>query len=94
MTPAFATTLGLAAGVGYFIEGERGIPKEANCSYLSPWTTDALAWLGGAWLVNRGFKNTDPAVCFVGATVASIHIAQYAAHKAGQRPAQEVLCGR
>ena len=86
MTPAFATTLGLAAGVGYFLEGEKGIPKESNCSYLSPWTTDALAWLGGAILVTRGFKHDDPMTAFIGATVASIHIAQFAAHKVGDRP--------
>ncbi len=93
MTPAFATTLGLAAGVGYFMEAEKGIPADSNCSYLSPWTTDAAAWLFGAVLVNKGFKHDDPMVAFIGATVASIHIAQYAAHKVGERPQLECACG-
>jgi len=81
MSPTVATILGMAAGGAYFFEGERGITADENCSYLSPWTTDALAWIGGAILVYKGHEHNDPLVSFIGSTVASIHVAQFAAHK-------------
>jgi len=86
MTPAGAAVAGSAVAGVYFLEGERGIPKEANCTYLSPWTTDAAAWLIGAALLLRGFQTRDPLVTFAGAAVASIHVAQFAAHKVITRP--------
>ena len=85
MTPAGAVVAGPAAAALYFREGERGIPATANCSYLSPWTTDAAAWAAGAVLIWRGLENEDPWVTFAGAAIATLHVAQFAAHKVGTR---------
>ena len=81
-----AAVAGSVVAIVYFNEGERGITADQNCTYLSPWTTDAAAWLIGAALLWRGIKTDDPLVTFAGAAVASIHVAQFAAHKALRRP--------
>ena len=70
----------------YFAEGERGITKDASCTYLAPWTTDAAAWVIGAALLMRGLQTGDPLVTFAGAAVATLHVAQFAAHKVITRP--------
>lgn len=79
--PIHASIAGMAAGCAYFYIGERAVPKDSNCAYLAPWTTDLFAWIGGAALMYRGHKTGDPLISFVGSTVASIHVCQYAAHK-------------
>lgn len=81
MTPAVGTILGMIGGAAYFAHSETGIPKTSNCTYLAPWTTDLLAWLAGAYLIYRGFEMQDAGIALMGSIVASIHIAQYAAHK-------------
>jgi hypothetical protein len=91
MNVATASILGALAGMAYFAEGERGIPKESNCTYLSPATTDVAAWLGGAYLVYQGAQLNSPGVAFCGACIASLHASQYGAHKAITRPSLREL---
>ena len=80
-SPTTGIIAGAIAGCAYFAYSESGVPKESNCSYLAPWTTDLLAWIGGSVLMYRGVKRDDALVAFVGSTVATIHVCQYAAHK-------------
>lgn len=80
--PIHATIARVIAGGAYFLIGESSIPKESNCAYLAPWTTDLLAWVGGAVLIYKGFEHDDSLVAFIGSTVASIHVYQFGAHKA------------
>ena len=81
-----AAVLGSATAALYFADGERGITKNASCTYLAPWTTDAAAWVIGAALLMRGLQTADPLVTFAGAAVATLHVAQFAAHKVITRP--------
>jgi hypothetical protein len=81
MKPIHATIAGMIAGSAYFALSERDVPKDSNCSYLAPWTTDLIAWVGGALMMYKGFEHDDNLVSFFGSTVASIHVCQYAAHK-------------
>ena len=74
-------TIGVAGGIGYFALSESGVPKEANCSYLAPASTDVLAALAGALLVWQGGVHQAPLVSGIGATVLSIHAAQWWSHK-------------
>jgi len=83
---ATAVIIGSVLGLGYFAEGERGIPKESNCTYLSPANTDIAAWLAGAYLIVEGHKRSAPGVAVVGAMIASLHAAQFGAHKRVNRP--------
>lgn len=95
MNPNTQTALAVVAGTVlsalYFREGERGIPREANCSYLSPWTTDVAAWAAGAALIFIGARNESPTTSFLGAAIATLHVAQFAAHKVYNRKPKEVL---
>tara|TARA_Y100000310_G_scaffold334284_1_gene413753 strand:- start:1709 stop:1999 length:291 start_codon:yes stop_codon:yes gene_type:complete len=77
-----AIVLGLLAGAGYFVISESSVPKESNCSYLAPASTDYLAWIAGAFLAWRGSKLKDPIVTIIGMSVTSLHMAQWGAHKA------------
>jgi hypothetical protein len=76
-----ATLLGLIGGIAYFQISEAGIPKNSNCSYLAPVSTDILAFLGGVILQRKGIKNDLKLVEFIGTTVTIIHIQQYLKHK-------------
>ena len=63
------TTLALAssmvmAGV-YFVVGESTVPKDSNCNYLSPWTTDLMAWIFGVGVCYYGFKYEEPILVFL-----------------------------
>jgi len=75
------TITGTIAGGIYFWLTERSIAKESNCQYLAPWTTDLIAWVGGAFLIYKGYQFNDGWISLVGSTVASVHVAQFAAHK-------------
>lgn len=75
------TVLGTVAGGLYFWLEESSIPKESNAQYLSPWTTDLLAWICGATLVTQGLRYRDGIITFIGSSIVSIHLAQFAAHK-------------
>lgn len=90
MNTATAVIVGSLAGAAYFVEGERGIPRESNCSYMSPASTDVLAWLGGAYLIHAGHQHDAPGVAMVGAAIASLHTAQWATHKASTRPSSQL----
>ena len=57
------------------------MPKESSSTYLSPISTDILAWGFGALLIWRGIENKDPTVSFVASAIIAIHISQFAAHK-------------
>ena len=75
------TVLGLASGMIYFNVGESGVPKESNATYLNPISTDIAAWIFGALLIYKGYRHNDPLIAYIGATVVSIHVSQFAAHK-------------
>jgi hypothetical protein len=81
ITPALAAIVGTALGAAYFSFSESSVPKDSNCSYLAPWTTDLAAWLAGAALLQRGWKLGDPLISFIGSLIISIHVGQFAAHK-------------
>ena len=85
----YQTTLALAssmvmAGV-YFVVGESTVPKDSNCNYLSPWTTDIMAWIFGIGVCYYGFKHEEPVLVFLGGSVATLHVAQFSAHKVLER---------
>lgn len=81
ISPAMGTILGSALGATYFWVYESSIPKTSSCTYMSPWTTDLYAWLTGAWLIHRSSVYNDGILSLIGATIMSLHVAQYAAHK-------------
>jgi hypothetical protein len=81
----WAAAAGTAAGAAYFAIGESSIPKEADCNYLASPATDVLAWAAGSALVARGINLRSPLVAFLGGAMIGIHLAQYGAHKSGQR---------
>lgn len=80
-TPVIGALLGSVAGYAYFSLMESGVPKNSNATYLSPISTDLLAWGWGALLVYKGFKYNDPLITFTGSSLISIHVSQFAAHK-------------
>lgn len=81
LSPALGIIIGTALGSGYFAVVERSIPRESNCVYLAPWTTDLAAWIAGAVLVKKGLDFQDGLVCLLGSLIITIHVAQFAAHK-------------
>jgi hypothetical protein len=95
MKEATKTALAVAGGTilsaWYFADSERGIPRESNCTYLAPWTTDVAAWAAGATLIYLGHRNKSPTTTFIGSAVATLHIAQFAAHKIKTREPREAL---
>jgi hypothetical protein len=62
--------LGLIVSKLYFNLSESGVPKDSNCSYLAPASTDYLAILAGGILV---YRSKDPIVKFIGSTILGIH---------------------
>ena len=75
------TLLGIIGGIAYFQISEAGIPKNSNCSYLAPISTDILAFIGGIILQRKGVVNKLKIVELIGTTVTVIHIQQYLKHK-------------
>ncbi len=73
--------VGLASSIAYFQLSESTVPKESNCSYLAPASTDVLATLAGVVLSIRAKELNDPYVSFIGACVLGIHIQQWYSHK-------------
>lgn len=86
---ATKNTIALAASMvmasTYFVIGESSIPKDAKCEYISPWTTDLFGWLFGLGVCYYGFKHDEPILTFLGGSVATLHTAQFAAHKVIKR---------
>jgi hypothetical protein len=72
---------GLASSIGYFQLSESTVPKESNCSYLAPVSTDLLAMVAGGILLYRGHVHNDALVSFVGSCVLGIHAQQMLTHK-------------
>lgn len=72
---------GLASSIAYFQLSESTVPKESNCSYLAPISTDILAIIAGCVLAYRGHVSNDPYVSFVGGCVLGIHAQQWMSHK-------------
>jgi hypothetical protein len=75
--------LGLGAGTLYFLHGEAGQEKESNCSYLSPWTTDAGAIIAAGVLYWQAQKTQNFWVGLVAGAITAIHVGQFAHFKAG-----------
>ena len=77
--------VGIAAGAWagslYFQESERGIPKDANCSYLAPASTDILAGAAAIVLSGYGIYNRSFIPSFIGGAVGAIHAHQFLDHK-------------
>lgn len=99
LNPGTKTALAVAAGTIaaglYFKEAERGITQDANCTYMSPWTTDLAAWGAGATLIWLGYRHESWLISFMGAAIATLHVAQFAAHKVITRPTMpELLAGK
>jgi hypothetical protein len=76
-----AFNLGLISSVAYFQISESTVPKDSNCSYLAPVSTDVLAILAGAILAMRGNQSNDPYISFIGACILGIHTQQWYSHK-------------
>ena len=72
---------GILGSVAYFQLSESTVPKDSNCSYLAPVSTDVLAVIAGSVLAYRGHVNNDPFVSFVGGCVIGIHAQQWMSHK-------------
>lgn len=81
MNPSLGIVLGSILGGGYFALQESGVPRESNCQYLAPWTTDLIAWIIGSGLIYKGYKENDWILSAVGSSLATIHVAQFAANK-------------
>ena len=65
--------LGLLASKLYFNLSESTVPKNSNCSYLAPASTDYLAIIAGGTLV---YRSKDPVVRFIGSAILGIHFFQ------------------
>ena len=79
------TIAGAVSSVAYFRLSESTVPKESNCSYLAPVSTDVLANLGALALLWRAQKTDDPYVAFMGACILGIHTQQWINHKTKQK---------
>ena len=77
----YGAIAGLASSYGYFQLSESTVPKDSNCSYLAPVSTDILAMVAGGVLWYRGYHHNDALVTFVGSCVLGIHVQQMLAHK-------------
>ena len=73
--------VGAAAGSLYFHEGEKGIPTDANCTYLAPASTDILAGIAAVVLGGYAVYNKSFIPGFVGGAIGAIHTHQYLDHK-------------
>lgn len=74
-------TLGILSSIAYFKISESTVPKDSNCSYLAPASTDALAGLAAIILLVRAHKAQDPYVAFIGSSIGGIHTQQWLKHK-------------
>lgn len=73
--------IGLGVGLIYFWVGEAGQEKESNCSYLSPWTTDAGAVAAAAVLFHQARKTDNFWVGMVAGAITAIHAGQFIHYK-------------
>lgn len=84
MKPMTAAFLGAALGGVYFWYGEAHQEKEANCSYLAPPSTDAMAMAAALYLVHRGNRVNEPWISAIGGAIAGIHTGQFLHFKTGR----------
>ena len=77
-----ATIMGIMGAFIYFQVGEAAIPKDSNCSYLAPVSTDISALIGGIIVQQKGVEYKDKYLQFIGSAVAFIHVQQFLKHKA------------
>lgn len=68
---------GLIGSYIYFKESESTQPKNSNCSYLAPISTDLLAIGAGAIVAQKGIVLKVPVLSFVGAAILGIHFFQF-----------------
>ena len=74
-------TLGILSSIAYFKISESTVPKDSNCSYLAPASTDILANAAAIILLLRAQKAQDPYVAFIGSCIGGIHTQQWLKHK-------------
>ena len=86
----FPVIFGIGASIAYFRLSESTVPKDSNCSYLAPISTDIWAIIAGAVLVNQGKKNRDELTSFIGSAILGIHTQQMLAHKLVQREKNDI----
>ena len=79
------TIAGLASSIAYFKLSESTVPKDSNCSYLAPASTDVLANIGGLVLLLRSRKTDDPYIAFIGSCILGIHTQQWLKHKTNKK---------
>ena len=77
MKPNQAFIFGIVASYGYFKLSEANLPKDTNCSFLAPVSTDVLAVVAGGIVAAKGAQLNEPWLSFVGAAVLGIHTFQY-----------------
>ncbi len=83
MEPATKTALAVGAGIltaGYFFKQEQAY-REANCVYLSPWTTEVAGMGAGAGLVWLGMRHKSFMISMMGAGLATLQLAQFVRNK-------------
>ena len=81
----YGAIAGMVSSIGYFQLSESTVPKESNCSYLAPVSTDVLAMVAGSILLYRGYHHNDAFVSFIGSCVLGIHAQQMLSHKGSQQ---------
>ena len=72
---------GVVGAYTYFQISESSQPKDSNCSYLAPVSTDVLAVAAGAIVAYKGTVLKEPVLTFVGAAVLGIHFFQFNHYK-------------
>ena len=77
----YPVLFGVGASIAYFRVSESTVPKDSNCSYLAPISTDIWAIIAGGVLINQGNKNKDELTIFIGSAILGIHTQQMLAHK-------------
>lgn len=81
MPPGATALLGLGLGGLYFMFEEAHRPPESNCSYLSPVTTDIMAFVGAGLILWRGVQKNDPLLTGIGGAIFGIHTGQVIHYK-------------
>ena len=76
------TIMGIMGAFIYFQTSESTVPKNSNCSYLAPVSTDISALIAGVIVQQKGIAYNDNWLQFIGSAVAFIHVQQFLKHKA------------
>lgn len=84
MHPGTKTAIAVAAGTvgaGWYVR-----KAQSEGDYISPWTTELAGWGAGACLVWLGYKHNSFLISLMGAGIAALNIAQFAARKQLAQP--------